>query len=149
EDGQTCGMVEQLQRRFRHSAMVDLEHGDVSYNIYSRSSFSMVEGGKPMENSSKKLKKILFKKKCKGLAKALAPQKSPLPQSLANAVTQASIRLADAIHASDSSSRLLGAVTSIEILLADQLDGFEMIQRRVLALLGNAAGNRYNSHGIL
>ena len=51
------------------------------------------------------------------------------------AVREAAVRLADAVHTINPASRLLGAVTSLEILL-DSQPNFNVTQERLLALLG-------------
>jgi hypothetical protein len=66
----------------------------------------------------------------------LGQAKSGIDSTLANAITQATVRLASSIHSSEHSTQLLGAVTSIEILLGEPKDKYDTVQHRLEMLFG-------------
>lgn len=70
----------------------------------------------------------------------LWPSKKLRKAPLRRVIVQAVDRLARALFAVDSSERLLGAVTAIEILLATGRIGYERIKDRLVALLGHEVG---------
>ena len=70
----------------------------------------------------------------------LWPNKKLRKAPLRRVIIQAVDRLARALFAVDSSERLLGAVTAMEILLATGRIGYEKIKDRLVALLGDEVG---------
>jgi hypothetical protein len=95
------------------------------------------------------LKQTILKEPFKALTSVLLPQKPSLPRSLHKAVEQSSIRLSDALHLASPSARLLGAVTSIEILISNHGDSYDLYLRRLAALLGDEAIEKYDAKSVL
>ncbi len=124
---ETCGLVEQLHQRTQTTVVLDVDNGGFMF----RTGGLYRTGIQPLQNaiimSLNELKQMLFIDQYKYLTNALLPQRSVLPKSLTRAITQAAIRLSDAIHSATPSSQLLGAVTAMEILLASQSEKYEII----------------------
>jgi hypothetical protein len=59
------------------------------------------------------------------------------------------MRISECLHTARPSSQLLGAVTAIEILLQDQAEGYKVLERRLLALLGDTAKQTFSIEEIL
>jgi hypothetical protein len=85
------------------------------------------------------LLRLLSESPFEGLSKALKGPKSDLHQSYRGPLTQAAIRLADAVHSPLSTGQLLGAFTILEMLLTPDGSNFSQLKRRITALLGGAA----------
>jgi hypothetical protein len=148
--GQTCCLVEQLHRRELRLGMIDIEGGGFSYQGGSGGWSNTICDPRRNHNLSRDdLKKIIFKEPFEALTAILYPQKPSVPRSLRKAVEQSAIRLADALHFASASARLLGAVTSIEILISNHGDSYDSNLQRLSALLGEGAIIQYNAKSVL
>jgi len=148
--GQACGLVEQLHRQTQSLAMLDLQGGGFRFRIGGGHwSYTILDPKKTIQMSRGDLKKVLYQKRFTGLTQAVLSQRPSLPKSLRKAIAQSTIRLSDAVHSITPSAQLLGAVTSIEILLTGQVDSYETTKRRLAALLGTEAIIQYDAESVL
>lgn len=73
-----------------------------------------------------------------------------LDKSLRDSLVQSSVRLATAIHATSYTEQLLGAVTTIEILLSgDEQTTFKMKETRLATLIGLENAKKYEFKQVL
>ncbi len=135
--GETCGLVEQLHKQTQSTIMFDIDNGEFMFQSGGRYHLRIQPLHEAIILSLNELKQTLYKAQYQHLTNALLPQRSLLPKSLSRAITQAAVRLSDAIHSVTPSSQLLGAVTAMEILLASQSEKYESLTNRLSALLGN------------
>lgn len=147
--GHTCGLVEQLHRQAQSISMFDFQYGEFSTQLSGQRSFADVNSKLKIADTRAELKKELFKKRNKGLTNAILNKRTNLSKSIRNAIVQSSIRLSDAIHSITLSAQLLGAVTSVEILISEQGDSYETTKRRLIALLGENYIIKYDVERIL
>jgi hypothetical protein len=100
--------------------------------------------------SSEGLEQALHQPLVAALTQVFEP-KSALGGSLRDSIIQASVRLATAIHAPTYTDQLLGAVTSIEILLSgdEQSPTFKMKQTRLETLIGKNNAEKYEFDQVL
>jgi hypothetical protein len=147
--GKTCGFVEQLNRNIKSVAMIDTDNGEFALEIKGGLSFTILDSRNCIKVSSEDLIRTLYDDKFKDLTEALLPIKSPISTSLKNILNQATIRLSDAVHSITPSGQLLGAVTSIEILLSIHGDSYKVNKNRLIALLGSDSIERFNVEKVL
>jgi len=143
--GGTCGLVEQLHRRRKSIAMLELEGGGFAFQSGGEFGQMILNERYNIRMSRAELKKLLYQRKFSGLTNVLLRQRQNLGKSLRNAVTQSALMLADSVHAVNPSSQLLGSVTAIELLLADLGDSYEKIKGRLSALVGRDLVDRYDA----
>jgi len=148
KQGETCGLVEQLHRRSKSIAMLELEEGGFAFHGGGGSARMILDQKHNVKMCRSELKRFLWQRRFAGLTDILLSQKSPVASSLKNAVTQSAIRLSDAIHANAISSQLLGSVTAVEVLLGDLGDSFDTLKSRLAALLGKEATDRYQADDV-
>lgn len=146
--GETCGLVEQLHRRIETIAMLELKNGSFAYQRGGGYSRMILDWRYNFKMSRSELKKFFHQTPFAGLTAVLLTQQATIGRHLRNLIIQAAIKLADAIHANAISSQLLGAVTVIELLLGEQGDSYEVIQKRLLGLVGRNAIDRYQASQI-
>lgn len=147
--GKTCGLVEQIHFNMQSITMLNLENGSFKHSFNSSSNSYLLDNFNSIKIRRENLLNILAEDDFKGLSEIILPQKSSLPKSIRNAVIQSSVRLTEAIHSPKLSTKLLGAVTAIEILLTDQPTDYKTIKNRISALLGSDLSNQYNVEIIL
>jgi hypothetical protein len=134
--GGTCGLVEQIHKQIQSTVMLDISNKGFRFQIGSLYPLIIRPLPKAITLSIDELNLILHKPQYIHLTSILLPQRQKLPMSVSRAIMQAAIRLSDAIHSITPSAQLLGAVTSIEILLANQTEKYETLSNRLSALLG-------------
>ena len=83
------------------------------------------------------------------IAAILKPQKPPFGKSLTRAVIQSSIRLTEALHSISPAAKILGAVTSMEILLTHQGDSYEATTRRIRELVGAPGWEQFEGERVM
>lgn len=139
KSGVTFGLVEQIHSQIRSLVMLEFQDGGFKFQIGSGRSRTQRRSKDIISLSRQQIQEILREDPFACLSNTLLPQSPTLPKSLYRAILQSAIRLSDSIHTVTESSRLLGAVTSIEILTAEQGDSYETLYRRLIALLGTDA----------
>lgn len=149
KSGQTCGLVEQLHDQTKSTVMLTFQEPRFRFQVGGAYSFTIRDSRETIKLSRDELRQILDQEPYEALARALLPQRAPLPKSLHHSISQSAIRLSDAVHSIIPSSQLLGAITSIEILLTHQTDKYESIKERLLALLGTDAVLKHNIESVL
>lgn len=147
--GATIGLVEQLHSQTRSLVMLELQDGGFRFQIGGGSSLSLRSPKDTITLSRQRIQEVLREEPFACLSNALLPQSPTLPRSLHRAISQSAIRLSDSIHTVTESSRLLGSVTSIEILIAEQGDSYETLHRRLIALLGTDAIEAFGAETVL
>ena len=83
------------------------------------------------------------------LTRILAPSRRVLEPTLQQVITQTAIRLSSAACASDPCSHILSAVTCLELLLSERMEGFATLQRRTECLVGKDNARIYGLAKIL
>lgn len=141
KNGDTCGLVEQIPRKMKNILGINLS-SDGFFMTGGTAGFSRIifSPNLNIKISQNELRKKLNKNMFKNFSEAFLSQKQAMPNSIRNAIIQSSIRLSDAIHSYSLSNQLLGAVTSIEILLSYQVESFSLLTQRTKTLVGK----RYN-----
>ena len=148
--GVTCGLIEQVHDRQR-ADVTGVSLADKRFYMSlggGHTSLGVGPGYDSMALSRREIKRMLLRRPFGPLSKAIIPQDRALPRSLRRALSEAALRLSEAVHTTSLSGQLLGAVTSLEILTAAQSDGFETTARRVRALVGNETADRYGSGAV-
>ncbi len=148
DNAETCGLVEQLHRYRRTLTLLEFDDGGFVFQSGGGTSLTILDLQRCIRTKRSEIAALLKQKRFQGLASAVVPQRPKLPRSLRNAIRQAVVRLSDAVHSSTPSSRLLGAVTTLEILLNEQGDSFELTSRRVQGLLGTAAVDAFRADDV-
>jgi len=146
-DWTTCALVEQIHRRNQSLAMLAIDIGSFSFQLGGHQSHTIL--GDPMTVSTAELQSKLDAPAMAPLTAVLRPQRPSLAKSLVDSTIESSIRLSDALHSPTAAGQLLGAVTSIEILISNQGDSFETTKRRIVSLIGENAFNFYDGDRIL
>ena len=132
KEWRTCALVDQIRKSQNKRAVVAPEISGFAMQFASRSALTCVQ---PFTTNRRQLLAMLRKNCIRYLSSILLPQKSALNPSLQRHVFQAAIRLSDSLHDASIAGQLLGAVTSMEILLTEQ-DGFDVLERRIARLVG-------------
>jgi len=150
KDWMTCALVDQIHRRTRSVIKLSLEDSSYAVEVAGAMAARSIMNATNNERLSRQdLKDRLSSDPIAPLASILVSQKCSLPPSLYNAVGESAIRLSDALHVTTGADQLLGAVTAIEILLANQGDSFETIGRRIETLIGPNAYKDFQTEMVL
>jgi len=147
--GVAIGLVEQLHRQTRSLVMLDLQDGGFRFQTEGGRSLSLLSPQGTITLSRQQVQEVLREEPFTCLSNALLPQSPTLPGSLHRAISQSAIRLSESVHTVTESSRLLGSVISIEILIAEQGDGYETLRRRLIALLGTESIEVFGAETVL
>ena len=142
----TCGLVSQIHRQWRFVSMVSPETGGISLGLASGRACTRL---KPALLSRSEVLERLDSGRLRPLTEVLAAQRPSVPRSLSRAVTESAIRLSAALHVPSSSSQLLGAVTSIEILIGASGESFDTFAKRLQVLAGKDACEYYDADTVL
>ncbi|MDC4225193.1 MAG: hypothetical protein MPW14_18140 [Candidatus Manganitrophus sp.] len=146
---QTCGMVEQLREGTRPLAMMCLKDGSFSLQGGSFGNARTIRSRDSIIYLSRKTLSLLSDSYTGTLMTSLVDQNRQLGKSLHRAITESAICLSNALHSVDPANQNLGAVTAIEILIANQGDSFESIKGRILSLIGETNFNYYKGNDVL
>lgn len=142
--GETCGMLEQMLVRTEHLAMLEADQTYQMVSVGSKTAACITSGEYETPHLSRsQLEQLLALPHMIGLAQAVTRTRSSYGISLHNSIRQACVRLADAALAVSYSAQLLGAVTSIEILLSGEGEGFKLLQQRLTQLVGKEAAQHH------
>jgi hypothetical protein len=146
----TCTLAEQVPIASSSLAASVLSPDKGIAIIRGRHSWGLLnqDTSEPIELSREKLQAILFHSRFVALSEVLARQGTTLDNSHVTTILRAALSLADAINAATVSTQLLGAVTALEILLADTYDKYASIERRLKSLLGLADSKKYDAKSI-
>jgi hypothetical protein len=145
----TCGLAEQVHTRPENLALVDIDDGAYWVRLTGPVGISPFSAEYDLPIARAQIKKLLFGLHLKPLAEIIISKKSPLPKSLRQAVKQATLRLADALHTPNPSVQLLGAVTAMEILFGiEEGQKYDVYRQRIIALLGATAVERFEIKAI-
>lgn len=138
ESGLTCGLIEQIRYKTQSVAALDVDQKQFMMAISpsGASPVAIRDRKESIKLSVSQLQDILNSEVFGSLASILLPNKSPCARSLRRALSASVSRLSDTIYSPDLGTRLLGAVTAIEILLSESGDSYQDIIRRLTALLG-------------
>jgi len=139
------GFVQQSYSSNQPAVLVDHKSGRYYYGSSPDRLTTLPRSSKPITISRRELNQVLGGERFVGLAQSLLPQKSRLARAVRNPIAQASIRLWDAVQSVTASAQLLGAVTSMEILLSNQEGNYETTKRRLGALIGETTFGRFDA----
>jgi hypothetical protein len=94
--------------------------------------------------------KLLRPHPTRWLANALICRQPPLPRGLERIITNAALRLSDAVHTFSPSARVIGSVTAIEVLLIhdDQNSDYKLLSERTRSLLGPWTSDFYKASAV-
>ncbi len=152
-DGNLTGLANRFGHTQEHFALLRPSDGD---GIVAMSSGSPIETFSLHETetlflSKHELRTFLDQPLLQHVTQAISAQKSKLAPALRQSIIQSCLRLASAFYEASYTAQLLGAITSIEILLTGDEQGtsFDVKQRRLGVLLGNAFLEKYEFKKIL
>jgi hypothetical protein len=147
--GRTCGLVEEMPSQKGVVTMISTDGSRIAFGPrgYTHLAYRC-HPENPIEFSRKGLIRHLGSAATRALYEVLAPQNPNLAESCRRAITQAAIRLSDAVHALAPAAQLLGAVTAMEVLLSRD-DAFQTIERRIIGLIGEAASEGFAADIVL
>lgn len=148
---QTCGLVETLQRRHTSVAMFDLAAGafSVTFGYGGGGDHMILDRRKNIKVRRSDLRRMFAQKRFSGLSAMVLRGKTGVHASLVRIAVAALGALADAMHAPSPATSLLGAVTSMELVLVNQGDSFDLLKRRLIALVGHTTASRYDIDAVL
>src|SRR5262249_11270252 len=130
----------------RSLTMLDLQDGNFQLQMGGGHSYTIRDQRNNIKISRSNLRKLLTKMVFRKLSEVLLLYSSDLPRSIQKSISQAAIRLSDAIHNTSASAQLLGAVTALEILLtAEEGEKYDSIRQRITSILGEDTTNRYDA----
>ncbi len=147
----TCALAEQVHSANNLGATLDSEKrmvvpgGSPTWGFTTK----YPAPGSKLSLSREELSSKLFTGKFVALSEIVAGRRANLDVTHVKTIVRSSLAIADAIQAITPSTQLLSAVTALEILLAGNDETFASVQRRLGALLGTTAIERYNAEGIL
>lgn len=145
---ETCGLVEFLHRRNKSTAMFDLKYGEFAFTTGGGFSHMILDSRRNIRKSRTDIKKTLAQKRFQGLSSIILGSSSTVGKSIHHTVTQSLLTLSEALHAASPATQLLGAVTSIEILLSDIGNPYEIIHRRLASLAGDITVDNYDAEDV-
>ena len=147
---ETCALVEQIRSGDQALGMLALDEGSYACGAGPLGqSCTIKDRNKPLVVSRQELQQKYLHGQIAPLSAVLLPQTCPIGGSSARALEEASIRLCDAIHSQTPADHILGAATSIEILITNQGDSFETTHRRIAALVGQNAKDFFQAKEVL
>jgi hypothetical protein len=132
-DGRTSGLVEQFHRRSKGLTQLDFERSLFGVQTTAYTAFTQKD---PLKIRSEELLTMMQMSPFDSLFKIVIPQTSTLPKSIRMIVMQSAIRLGNALHTAITATHLLGAVTTIEMMLSEQGEKYDTNKTRLTALLG-------------
>jgi len=138
-----CGLVEQSSRKISNTIFVNLDEYKFSAHLKFDDSFSINSSESAFKISRQDITEFLNQSSLNGLSKVLLLQNDVLNKSLHHAITKACICLINSFNLPDITSHILGAITSIEILLTEQPDRYSILQKRLESLIGKESIERY------
>ncbi|GAA5531285.1 hypothetical protein [Herpetosiphon gulosus] len=143
-DGTTIGLLEQSYSRFQFLSIFGREHGGWVHSMNGMDAARTIPGHEQIVWTRRELRQWLRNPWWYGLVASAINPVNAIPRSFRNALTQASIRLAEAFNSPTRSTQLIGAVTALEVLLSytNQGTGFSTIEQRIDALLGSSWATR-------
>ncbi len=150
-NGKTCCLEEQVHTGpSRHLLSINFNGPDLTYSSGDVGSWNYdIRIPKDVIHVSRHdVEAIFHQQPYSLLAPIITEQRVPVSSSLKKVLTQAVIRLADAIMSIEGSSQLLGAVTAIEMLLTQSNDKYESNGRRLGALLGKEVLETLDADGV-
>jgi len=143
----TCGFVSQTGDQIESIAMISLDIKGFAYQLGGKQSFT--RSSDPLRITRAELRKCINNSPANAVAAILEPQKSPLGKSLTRAVMESSIRLTEALHSISPAAKILGAVTSMEILVTHKGDSYEATTRRIRELIGAPGWEKLEAERIM
>jgi hypothetical protein len=144
---ETCGLVSQAEDEIDSIAMIALEARRFAFQTSAKQSFTRI--AEPLRITREKLRNYIADSAFADVAAILKPQKSLFGKSLSRAVIESSIRLTEALHSHSSAGKLLGAVTSMEILISHQGDSYEATMRRIRELVGEPGWEQFEGERVI
>jgi hypothetical protein len=144
---ETCGLVSQVGDQIDSIVMIGLEARGFAFQTSGKQSFTRVAN--PLRTTRDELRKCIDNSPASVVAAILELQKPPVGKSLSRAVIESSIRLTEALHSHSPAGKLLGAVTSMEILIAHQGDRYEATTKRIRELIGAQGWERLEGDRVM
>jgi hypothetical protein len=111
--------------------------------------WSRVSSYFPAKITREHLASRLLSPRFQHLSSILSSQRPSVGHSLSSAITGASLRLASAVSSDTSASQILGAVTTLEIVLTNRSDAFDTVEKRIRQLLTPDACNFFEVDRVL
>ena len=145
--GRTCGLVEQLHRNHKKRVLMQLDTGNFSYQMGGHTGGMLLSPERYIKLKREELNEYIYQNKFINLTNTLL-RKSKGSKSIRNSIIQSALRLSDSIHAIDISSRVLGVITAIEILISELGDSFDTIKRRLRVLIGVNQFDKYSANEV-
>ncbi len=136
--GLTCGLVEQIYHKMQPFSALDITQAQfiISSSWGRNFSHTILDPKQSIQFSASQIQDILDSQEFGSFASILLMRNSTCGKSTRRALSASASRLAEAIHSPNRATRLLGAVTAIEILLSESGDTYDAIIRRLVTLLG-------------
>ncbi len=142
---QTIALVAQLRHGTNNRIWINFETGESGTNVSYMSSFAALDPQGALSWSRDELRQHLYRAEFVHFTRAFELGRS-YQNNLLTTIRNSAVRLADAVHTVDPAPRLLGAVTSLEILFDSQ--PYEVTKNRLLALLGRHLYDQYKAEPV-
>jgi hypothetical protein len=145
----TCGTVDQFNQKTRQFSMISFDEVSTVRVFGGEGNTRLIRAREDLLSLSRQemLRQVTFGP-AEHLGRLLMSQKSDVSPSLLGAVMEAALCLTNAIHTVDPPAQILLAVTTMEILMAEQGDSFESIQSRVMCLIGPENFEKYRAEEV-
>lgn len=145
KNGSTCGLVSDLHRSTKRTTMFDLQTGSTVHQIGPGAlSHMILDSRHTIRQSRKQIAALLAQRRFESLAK-LVKDHRPRRKSASRYVVQSLTVLSDALHNPRIEGRLLGAVTSIEILIGESEESYKKLIKRLASLVGDTAIDKFDA----
>ncbi len=152
--GETCGLVEQIQIAMpQNITILGADYGgSFKFSNYplnhSLASSPILDSESSLHMSSQELSNILTQNGFDNFYQIMSSPKRLVPKSSHNSIVQSSLRLSESVLSANFSTRLLGAITAIEILLTKEITPFKVTKHRVKTLLGESLCTQYKLENV-
>jgi hypothetical protein len=143
---QTCVLSEFLHFPTSTFLAVDLQHARVHGQSKMNTPVRALVGNGALSKSRAELQALLALPQLFALRDAFRLHAKPI--GISETIRRACVHLAETMHGSRLETQVLGAVTSLEILFGDD-DRYKVTGRRIVALLGQDAEQRWNAKGVI
>jgi hypothetical protein len=141
----TCGLLERAYSKY--PVVINMEGNFFGYSIERDDSLIVRSKEDAFRVSGKDIVKLLNSHVCEPLYSAVLANKN-LQKSLIYSIEQSCIRLSQAFYETTHSPRILGCITSIEILLSRQAERNDLIKNRIKTLIGDNLAHKYEMEKI-
>lgn len=148
----TCALADRLQIAFVSIVAVETNGGGYSQTVSTAGSGHYIgrDQKRLLRLSRQEVSSFLRHPELEALVEMLLIRSESTASSIRRAVLGACLRLSESLHASSVASRVLGAVTALEMMVLTEANtDYGTIQARVGALIGTAEADRFRLPEIL